>query len=141
MAQIAEVEVAKDGTVRVRRVVCAVDCGIVVNPATVRAQIESGFIFGITAALQGEITLKNGRVEQSNFDSYQMLSDWCRAHSLSSRPLACRETPVDWVLARNRKRFALESGRQSPHSPAVNPPRRAAVPLTCCCGTRNSKTQ
>jgi isoquinoline 1-oxidoreductase beta subunit len=73
MAQIAEVEVAKDGRVRVRRVVCAVDCGTVVNPATVRAQIESAIIFGITAALHGEITLKNGRVEQSNFDSYQML--------------------------------------------------------------------
>ena len=73
MAQVAEVEVAKDGTVRVRRVVCAVDCGIVVNPDTVRAQIQSAVMFGITAALYGEITLKNGRVEQSNFDSYQML--------------------------------------------------------------------
>jgi len=73
MAQVAEVEVAKSGEVRVRRVVCAVDCGIVVNPDTVRAQIEGGVIFGITAALYGAITLKNGRVEQSNFDSYQML--------------------------------------------------------------------
>ena len=73
MAQVAEVEVAKDGTVRVRRVVCAVDCGIVVNPDTVLAQIQSAVMFGITAALYGEITLKNGRVEQSNFDSYQML--------------------------------------------------------------------
>jgi isoquinoline 1-oxidoreductase beta subunit len=73
MAMVADVEVAKDGTVRVRRVVCAVDCGIVVNPDTVRAQIQSAVMFGITAALYGEITLKNGRVEQSNFDSYQML--------------------------------------------------------------------
>jgi isoquinoline 1-oxidoreductase subunit beta len=63
MAQVAEVEVAKDGTVRVRRVVCAVDCGIPVNPDTIRAQIQSAIIFGITAALYGEITLKNGRVE------------------------------------------------------------------------------
>jgi isoquinoline 1-oxidoreductase beta subunit len=70
---VADVEVAKDGSVRVRRVVCAVDCGIVVNPDTVRAQIQSAVMFGITAALYGEITLKNGRVEQSNFDSYQML--------------------------------------------------------------------
>ncbi len=53
MAQVAEVEVAKDGTVRVRRVVCAVDCGIVVNPDTVEAQIESAVMFGITAALYG----------------------------------------------------------------------------------------
>ena len=73
MAQVAEVEVSKDGTVRVRRVVCAVDCGIVVNPDTVRAQIESAVIFGITAALHGEISLRNGRVEQTNFDTYQML--------------------------------------------------------------------
>jgi isoquinoline 1-oxidoreductase beta subunit len=73
MAQVAEVEVAKDGAVRVRRVVCAVDCGIPVNPDTIRAQIQGAVIFGITAALHGEITLKNGRVEQSNFDSYQML--------------------------------------------------------------------
>jgi isoquinoline 1-oxidoreductase beta subunit len=73
MAQIAEVEVSKDGSVRVRRVVCAVDCGTVVNPDTVRAQIESAIIFGITAALYGEITLENGRVEQTNFDTYQIL--------------------------------------------------------------------
>jgi isoquinoline 1-oxidoreductase beta subunit len=73
LAQVAEVEVAKDGTVRVRRVVCAVDCGTVVNPDTVRAQIQSAVIFGITAALHGQITLKDGRVEQSNFHDYQML--------------------------------------------------------------------
>ena len=73
LAQVAEVEVAKDGSVRVRRVVAAVDCGIVVNPDTVKAQIEGATIFGISAALYGEITLKDGRVEQSNFDSYPML--------------------------------------------------------------------
>jgi len=73
MAQVAEVEVSKDGAVRVRRVVCAVDCGTVVNPDTVRAQIQSAIIFGVTAALHGEITLKDGRVEQSNFHDYQML--------------------------------------------------------------------
>ncbi len=73
MAQVAEVEVSKDGSVRVRRVVCAVDCGVVVNPDIVRAQIEGAIIFGITAALYGAITLKNGRVEQANFDTYQML--------------------------------------------------------------------
>ncbi|HUN45711.1 MAG TPA: xanthine dehydrogenase family protein molybdopterin-binding subunit [Stellaceae bacterium] len=73
VAQVAEVAVGKDGQVRVKRVVCAVDCGHVVNPDTVKAQIEGGAIFGITAALYGEITLKDGRVEQANFDSYQML--------------------------------------------------------------------
>jgi isoquinoline 1-oxidoreductase beta subunit len=73
LAQVAEVEVSRDGAVRVRRVVCAVDCGTVVNPDTVQAQIQSAIIFGITAALHGEITLKDGRVEQANFDTYQML--------------------------------------------------------------------
>jgi isoquinoline 1-oxidoreductase subunit beta len=73
MAVVAEVEVPQDGSVRVRRVVCAVDCGTAVNPDTVGAQIESAVIFGITAALHGEVTVKNGRVEQSNFHDYQML--------------------------------------------------------------------
>ncbi len=73
LAQVAEVEVSSEGNVRVRRVVCAMDCGTVVNPDTVQAQLQSGVIFGATAALYGEITLKNGRVEQSNFDTYQML--------------------------------------------------------------------
>jgi isoquinoline 1-oxidoreductase beta subunit len=73
LAQIAEVEIGKDGRVRVTRVVCAIDCGRIVNPNTVRAQAEGGTIFGITAALHGEITLKNGRVTQANFDTYEML--------------------------------------------------------------------
>jgi len=73
MAQVAEVEVSKNGAVRVRRVVCAVDCGTVVNPDTVEAQIQGAIIFGITAALYGEITLKDGRVQQTNFDTYQIL--------------------------------------------------------------------
>ena len=69
LAQVAEVEVT-DGAVRVHRIVCAVDCGISVNPDTIAAQIEGGTIFGLTAALHGAITLKDGRVEQSNFDTY-----------------------------------------------------------------------
>jgi isoquinoline 1-oxidoreductase subunit beta len=73
IAQVAEVSVSKEGDVRVQRVVCAVDCGTIVNPDTVKAQMESGIIFGITAALFGEITIKNGRVEQGNFDDYRML--------------------------------------------------------------------
>jgi CO/xanthine dehydrogenase Mo-binding subunit len=73
LSQIAEVEVSKDGEVRVRRVICAVDCGQIVNPDTIVAQIEGGIIFGISAALWGEITLKNGRVEQHNFNDYRVL--------------------------------------------------------------------
>jgi isoquinoline 1-oxidoreductase subunit beta len=73
LAQVAEVEVSKSGAVRVHRVVCAVDCGTVINPDTVQAQIQSGIIFGATAALYGQVTLKLGRIEQSNFHDYQIL--------------------------------------------------------------------
>ncbi|HEY2546057.1 MAG TPA: xanthine dehydrogenase family protein molybdopterin-binding subunit [Candidatus Acidoferrum sp.] len=72
VAQVVEASVEK-GAVRVHRVVCALDCGLVINPDTVRAQMEGGIIFGLTAALKTEITLKGGRVEQSNFHDYQML--------------------------------------------------------------------
>ena len=73
MAHVVEVEVSRDGDVRVRRVVTAVDCGTAVNPDTVQAQVQSAVIFGISAALFGEITLKGGRVEQTNFNTYQVL--------------------------------------------------------------------
>jgi len=70
---VADVAVDKDGAVKVNRIVCAVDCGMVVNPNTVEAQVQGGIIFGITAALYSEITIKDGRVEQSNFTDYRML--------------------------------------------------------------------
>jgi isoquinoline 1-oxidoreductase beta subunit len=73
VAQVIEASVGKNGEVRVHRVVCALDCGTVVNPDTVRAQMEGGIIFGLTAALKTEITFKDGRVEQNNFHDYQML--------------------------------------------------------------------
>jgi len=73
VAQVAEVEVSADGALRVKRVVCAIDCGKAVNPDIVAAQMESGIVFGLTAALHGEITLKGGRVEQGNFPSYDMV--------------------------------------------------------------------
>ena len=73
LAQVAEVSVAGDGAVRVHRVVCAMDCGVVVNPAGVEAQVQSAIIYGLTAALYGEITLDRGRVTQSNFTDYRML--------------------------------------------------------------------
>ncbi|KVT89160.1 aldehyde dehydrogenase [Burkholderia ubonensis] len=62
-----------DGDVQVKRVVCAVDCGMAVNPDTIDAQVQGGIIFGITGALYGEITIENGRVAQSNFTDYRML--------------------------------------------------------------------
>ena len=73
MATVVECEVDDAGEVRLRRVTNAVDTGLPVNPDTIVAQMQGGLIFGLTAALYGEITLKNGRVEQSNFHDYQML--------------------------------------------------------------------
>jgi isoquinoline 1-oxidoreductase beta subunit len=73
VAQVIEASVEKDGTVHVHRVVCAVDCGRVINPDTVTAQMEGGIIFGLTAALKTEITLENGRVQQRNFNDYPMM--------------------------------------------------------------------
>jgi isoquinoline 1-oxidoreductase beta subunit len=73
MAQVAEVAVSPAGEIRVVRVVCACDCGEIVNPDTVVAQIEGGINFGISGALWGEVTLKNGRVEQSSFPNYRVL--------------------------------------------------------------------
>jgi len=72
VAQVAEVTV-RDGQLKVDRVVCAVDCGVAVNPAVIRAQMESGIVYGLTAALYGAITLKGGAVEQSNFHDYAPL--------------------------------------------------------------------
>ncbi|MBI3893443.1 MAG: xanthine dehydrogenase family protein molybdopterin-binding subunit, partial [Candidatus Wallbacteria bacterium] len=73
VAQVAEVSVEPDGQVKVHRVVCAVDCGTVTNPDTVEAQMQSAIVFGLTAALRGAITLKDGRVEQSTFADYELL--------------------------------------------------------------------
>ena len=73
VAHVAEVTVAKDGTLRVDRVVVAVDCGQVINPDLVAAQIEGGVVFGLTSALYDEITIQNGEVQQTNFDNYPML--------------------------------------------------------------------
>jgi len=73
VAQVAEVSLTPAGKVRVHRVVCAIDCGLTVNPDTIKAQMESSVVFGLSAALYGQITFKNGRVEQGNFNDYSML--------------------------------------------------------------------
>ena len=72
VAEVAEVEVGGDGKIKVHRVCAAVDCGDVVNPDIAAAQVEGGIVFGLTAALFDEITIANGRVEQSNFNNYTM---------------------------------------------------------------------
>jgi len=105
LAEVAEVEVSKYGEVRVQRVVCAVDCGLVVNPDTVQAQVQSAVVFGISAALFGKITLKDGRVEQSNFDTY-------RALRMSETP------PIEVHIVRNTE---APGGMGEPGTSAIVP--------------------
>ena len=88
LAQVADVEVTGSGEIRVHRIVCAVDCGQIVNSDIVRAQIESGIVYGMSGALWGEVTLNNGRVEQSNFHNYRVLR-------MNETP------PIDVYLLRN----------------------------------------
>lgn len=72
VAQVAEVSI-DDGRVRVHRITCVVDCGMTVNPDSIRAQMEGAIVYGLTAALKGSITIDKGRVMQSNFDNYPLL--------------------------------------------------------------------
>jgi isoquinoline 1-oxidoreductase beta subunit len=111
VAQVADVEVGGDGEIRVRRVVCAVDCGTIVNPDTVVAQMESGVVFGIGGALWGEVTLKDGRVEQSNFDNYRVLR-------MNETP------PIEVHLVRN---FEAPGGMGEPGTAATAPALANAV--------------
>jgi isoquinoline 1-oxidoreductase subunit beta len=100
IAQVAEVTVAKDGTVHVDRVVVAIDCGQVINPDIVAAQMEGGIVFGLTAALYGEITFEGGQTQQSNFNNYSMLRinemPRVEVHIVPSHeaPGGCGEPPV-----------------------------------------------
>ncbi|MEA1049418.1 molybdopterin cofactor-binding domain-containing protein [Lamprobacter modestohalophilus] len=71
-AQVAEVEI-EDGAVKVKRVVCAIDCGQIVNPSIIEAQMEGGIVYGLNATLNGEISIQDGRVQQGNFDDYPLL--------------------------------------------------------------------
>jgi isoquinoline 1-oxidoreductase subunit beta len=73
VAQVAQVEVDAAGEVRVISVTCAIDCGFAVNPSTVAAQMEGGIIFGLSAALWGEVTVADGRIQQSNFHDYRVM--------------------------------------------------------------------
>jgi isoquinoline 1-oxidoreductase beta subunit len=73
VAEVAEVSVGKDGAIKVHRVTAAVDCGQTVNPQTIARQIEGAVVYGLSAALYGRITFKDGKVEQSNFHDYPVL--------------------------------------------------------------------
>jgi isoquinoline 1-oxidoreductase beta subunit len=73
-AQVAEVSVGEDGLPKVHKVVCAIDCGTAINPEGIRAQIEGGIVYGLAAALGQKITIENGRVQQSNFHDFPLLT-------------------------------------------------------------------
>ena len=73
VAEVAEVSVSDDGSVKIHRIVAAVDCGMIVNPEIIRRQIEGAIVYGLSAALYGKITFKDGRVEQGNFNDYPIL--------------------------------------------------------------------
>jgi isoquinoline 1-oxidoreductase beta subunit len=92
LAEVAEVSVSKEGEVHVHRVVCAIDCGLVVNPDTVTAQVEGGIAYGLGAVLFGAITVKNGRVEQSNFHNYRVLR-FSEAPAIETYLVASAEAP------------------------------------------------
>ncbi len=106
VAEVAEVEIV-DGRIKVRRVYCVVDCGLVVNPDIVRAQMEGGIIFGLSAALDQEITLVDGVVQQTNYDTFPSLRMFearrssCRSSTMTATPPAsaspaCRRSRPPW---------------------------------------------
>jgi len=72
-AQVAEVAVDKNGNVRVKKIICAIDCGQIVNPNTIEAQMHSAIVYGLTATLHSSISIKNGKIQQSNFDTFPLL--------------------------------------------------------------------
>jgi isoquinoline 1-oxidoreductase subunit beta len=74
VAEVAEVEVSADGSIRVRKVFAAVDCGLGIDPVNIRAQISSAIVYGLTAALYGRIDFEAGAVKQGNFNDYPMLT-------------------------------------------------------------------
>jgi isoquinoline 1-oxidoreductase beta subunit len=106
VAQVVEVSLV-DGKPRVHRVVCAVDCGTVINPGLVAQQMESAVVFGLTAALYGRIDIVEGAVQQRNFDSYPMLT-------LAQTPLV--ET---WVVPSTRPPAGVGEPGVPPLAPAV----------------------
>ncbi len=105
VAQVADVSVGSDGSLKVDRVVCVVDCGTAINPNVITAQMEGAIGYGLTAALYGAITFRDGVIEQSNFDSY--------------RPLRLPEMPaVDVHIVRSQ---ATPSGVGEPGTPPIAP--------------------
>jgi isoquinoline 1-oxidoreductase subunit beta len=110
VAQIADVSVEKD-RIRVHRVICAIDCGLAVNPAGVAAQMQSGIVFGLAAAQFGALHIKNGRVQESNFDDTgSPASPTRRASTSSSCPARTRwAAPASPARRRSRRRSPMPS--------------------------------
>ena len=147
IATVVEAEVDEQGEVNLRRVTCAVDTGIAVNPDTVMAQLEGGLIFGLTAALYGEITIDKGRVQQSNFHDYRMLridqAPKIEVHVIKSgeAPGGIGETGVDRGtagaaqrdLCRDRRRAAPAADRPGADSgeKSMSPRRASHSPQRC----------
>jgi isoquinoline 1-oxidoreductase beta subunit len=123
VAEVAEVSVAKDAGVQVHRVVCAVDCGRVVNPSTVEAQMQGGIVYGLTAALKGAITIDRGRVEQGNFDSYDLLRinemPQVEVHLMPSEepPTGCGEPGVPPIAPAVCNAIFAATGKRIRHLP------------------------
>ncbi|MCC5861387.1 MAG: xanthine dehydrogenase family protein molybdopterin-binding subunit [Gammaproteobacteria bacterium] len=118
IAQVAEVSIGPEGRLRVHRIDCALDCGQMVNPDTVRAQVEGGILFGLSAALREEITLRDGAVVQANFDGYPLLglaeSPEIHVHLLTSRepPGGVGEPPTPPVAPAVANALYAASGRR-----------------------------
>ena len=123
VAQVAEVTVGEAGELHVDRVVCAVDCGTVVNPDTVAAQIEGGIVFGLTAALKSGITIKDGRVEQSNYHDHPILRidemPLIEVHILASdrRPAGIGEMGVPPIAPAVANAVYAATGKRIRHLP------------------------
>jgi isoquinoline 1-oxidoreductase beta subunit len=118
-AEVAEVSVDANRTVRVHSVSCAVDCGTAVNPESIRSQFEGGVIFGLSAALCGEITLRDGKVQQSNFDSAPIL----RINEVPDVRVTLLESPAEKI-----------GGIGEPPVPPVAP--AVANAIYAACGVR-----
>jgi isoquinoline 1-oxidoreductase beta subunit len=132
VAQVAEVSTSDDGAFRVERVVCAVDCGTAVNPDIIRAQMEGGIGFGLSAAWEEAVTLFNGRVQQANFDAYRLLRfdrmPAVEVHIVPSDapPTGVGEPGVPPIAPAVANALHAATGRHFRHLPFAEPPQQEA---------------
>ena len=125
VAQVVEVSVGPDGAPRVHRVVCAVDCGVAINPNLIRQQVEGGIVFGLTAALHGKVSFNEGQVSEGNFDAYRMLrltdSPAIEVHIVPSRetPTGIGEVGVPPIAPAVANALAALTGKRVRRLPLV----------------------